>query len=226
MLRVGGLSCSAGSAASACPALQAAGAGPARPENGPARSVIMFNLLGAQPDGHVRHETGRTPKCVASSLHQQFAAGPQICEHLPRTAKIMHRASLVRTITHKYNSHNPLAMMTGYADGKTQALSTSRSDPPESEPSASTWAWGPAIFPERSACRVTPDGVRRACTPASGDPAPTAVSWARSTTRCSVSASHLPQETGPPLLRPGLALRRTDDARPGPPGRNEPRPTR
>ncbi|GIS62982.1 MAG: hypothetical protein CM1200mP2_52070 [Planctomycetaceae bacterium] len=32
----------------------------------------------------------------------------------------MHRASLVRTITHKYNSHNPLAMMTGYADGKTR----------------------------------------------------------------------------------------------------------
>jgi hypothetical protein len=57
--------------------------------------------------------------------------GLQICEHLPETARWMHRASLIRTITHNYNAHNPLAMMTGFADGENAQLATKATDPPD-----------------------------------------------------------------------------------------------
>src|SRR5204863_8871201 len=43
--------------------------------------------------------------------------GLQICEYLPRMAKWMHRACLIRTVSHGYNSHNPYAVMTGYTGG-------------------------------------------------------------------------------------------------------------
>ena len=134
LLRVGGLSLFGGLGGFSVPRLlQAAGAGRARPENGQARSVIMFNLLGGPSQMDMFDMKPAAPLEVRGEFSpiNSSLPGLQICEHLPRTAKIMHRASLVRTITHKYNSHNPLAMMTGYADGKTQALSTSRSDPPD-----------------------------------------------------------------------------------------------
>src|SRR5262249_29794522 len=43
--------------------------------------------------------------------------GLRICEHLPRTARWMHRVALVRSLSHGYNSHNPYAVMTGYTGG-------------------------------------------------------------------------------------------------------------
>ena len=49
---------------------------------------------------------------IASSL-----TGLQVSEHLPRLAKWMHRVSLIRTVSHPYNSHNPYAVMTGYTGG-------------------------------------------------------------------------------------------------------------
>ena len=134
LLRVGGLSLFGGLGGFSVPRLlKAAGAGRARPDNGQAKSVIMFNLLGGPSQMDMFDMKPAAPPEVRGEFSPISSSLPglQICEHLPRTAKIMHRASLVRTITHKYNSHNPLAMMTGYADGKTQALSTSRSDPPD-----------------------------------------------------------------------------------------------
>ncbi len=40
--------------------------------------------------------------------------GIQICEHLPRTARWMHRAALVRSINHKAGCHNCLPCYTGW----------------------------------------------------------------------------------------------------------------
>jgi hypothetical protein len=41
--------------------------------------------------------------------------GLQICEHLPRMARWMHRAALVRSVNHKAGCHNCLPSYTGYA---------------------------------------------------------------------------------------------------------------
>jgi hypothetical protein len=46
--------------------------------------------------------------------------GVQVCEHLPRVARWMHRVSLIRTLSHRYNSHNPYAVMTGFTGGNDQ----------------------------------------------------------------------------------------------------------
>ena len=43
--------------------------------------------------------------------------GLQICEHLPRTARLMHKVCLIRSVTHAYNAHNPLPIMTGFTGG-------------------------------------------------------------------------------------------------------------
>src|SRR5262249_43716796 len=57
--------------------------------------------------------------------------GLQVCEHLPNTAKWMHRATVIRTVTHNYNAHNPLAMLTGFAQGKHEQITAEPTDPPD-----------------------------------------------------------------------------------------------
>jgi hypothetical protein len=100
---------------------------------GAAKSVILFNLLGGpshqdmfdlKPDAPV--EIRGEFKPISTSL-----PGLQICELLPNTARLMHRASLIRSITHSYNSHNPLAMMTGFPNGENGQLTADRTDPPD-----------------------------------------------------------------------------------------------
>src|SRR5205085_1729209 len=87
---------------------------PARP--GKAKNVILLYLLGGaatqdmwdlKPDApaEVRGEF----KPIATS-----APGVRICEHLPRTAKWMHRAAVVRTVNHKAGCHNCLPSYTGF----------------------------------------------------------------------------------------------------------------
>ncbi|MCH8830003.1 MAG: DUF1501 domain-containing protein, partial [Planctomycetes bacterium] len=89
------------------------------PATGTARSVILLNLFGGPPHidmfdlkpdapANVRGEF----KPIATSL-----PGVQIGEMLPKIAKIMDRASLVRTYSHKYNSHNPYNVLTGFDGG-------------------------------------------------------------------------------------------------------------
>src|SRR5262249_22824683 len=110
--------------------LQAAGQSKPR---GPAKSVILFNLLGGpshmdmfdmKPDAPAEIRGEFTP--IQSSL-----PGLAVCEHLPRTARWMHRASLIRTVTHNYNAHNPLAMLTGFAGGENAQITAKNTDPPD-----------------------------------------------------------------------------------------------
>jgi hypothetical protein len=49
---------------------------------------------------------------IATSL-----PGVSVSEHLPRTARFLHRCCLIRTVSHGYNSHNPYAVMTGFTGG-------------------------------------------------------------------------------------------------------------
>ena len=100
---------------------------------GKAKSVILFNLLGGpshmdmfdmKPDAPAEIRGEFRP--IQTSLH-----GLTVCEHLPRTSRWMHRASLIRTVTHNYNAHNPLAMMTGYTGGDNAQVMTKNTDPPD-----------------------------------------------------------------------------------------------
>jgi hypothetical protein len=88
---------------------------PPRRRPGKARSVILLYLLGGAatqdmwdlkpdaPDG-VRSEF----KPVATNV-----PGVRVCEHLPKMARWMHRAALVRSLNHKAGCHNCLPSYTG-----------------------------------------------------------------------------------------------------------------
>ena len=84
-----------------------------------AKSIILVNLYGGpshidmfdmKPDApaEIRGEY----KPIATSL-----PGIQVCEHMPRLAKWMHKGTLIRSVTHGYNSHNPYALLTGFTGG-------------------------------------------------------------------------------------------------------------
>lgn len=99
---------------------------------GRAKSVILFNLLGGpshidmfdlKPEAPAEIRGEFNP--IATSL-----TGLRICEHLPRIAWLMHKACLLRTISHAYNSHDPLPIMTGFTGANPQ-LQAQPSDPPD-----------------------------------------------------------------------------------------------
>lgn len=97
-----------------------------------AKSVILFNLLGGPSHMDMFDLKPNAPSGIRGEFNPISTSLPglQICEHLPNTAKWMHKACLIRTVSHNYNSHDPLAIMTGFtnADPKLQAQPT---DPPD-----------------------------------------------------------------------------------------------
>ena len=57
--------------------------------------------------------------------------GLQICEHLPKIARLMDRTTLIRSLSHGYNSHNPYALLTGFTGGNDREnYFTKRTDHP------------------------------------------------------------------------------------------------
>jgi hypothetical protein len=131
LLRVGGLSLFGGLT---WPRLLQASGGPGGASDHPARarSVIMFNLLGGpshidmfdlKPDAPAEIRGEFRP--IASSV-----PGVMVCEHLPNLAKWMHKACLIRTFSHEFNSHDPLPFMTGYTD-KGFLDQAKETDPPD-----------------------------------------------------------------------------------------------
>ncbi|MGE0760995.1 MAG: DUF1501 domain-containing protein, partial [Pirellulaceae bacterium] len=94
--------------------LAAAQAGSVRP--GKARNVILLYLLGGaatqdmwdlKPEAPLEVRTHFKP--IATS-----ASGVEICEHLPRMARWMHKAAIVRTVSHQAGCHNTLPSYTGH----------------------------------------------------------------------------------------------------------------
>jgi hypothetical protein len=105
----------------------------ASPRAARAKSVVLVNLLGGpshqdmfdlKPDAPAEIRGEFAP--IATSL-----AGVQICEHLPAISRWMHRATLIRSITHHYNAHNPLNILTGYSDGEAAQVTAKATDPPD-----------------------------------------------------------------------------------------------
>jgi Protein of unknown function (DUF1501) len=104
------------------PTSAAGRAGAARPRRGRARSVILLDLFG----GPSHLDTFDLKPAAPREIRGEFdpiatsLPGVQICEHLPRLARWMHRLCLIRTMSHGYNSHNPYAVMTGFTGGNDQ----------------------------------------------------------------------------------------------------------
>ncbi len=129
ILRVGGLSLFGGLT---LPRLLRAADASAR-RKALARSVILFNLLGGPSHQDMVDMKPEAPPEIRGEFRsiRTSLVGLQICEHLPRTARWMHRACLIRSVTHSYNAHNPLAMMTGFAGGSFTQVQAAASDPPD-----------------------------------------------------------------------------------------------
>lgn len=112
-LRVGGLSLFAGMT---LPQLLAA----APPSgNGKAKSVILVNLFGGPPHMDMFDLKPDAPEETRGEMKPTSTSVPglQICDLMPKIAGIMDRATLIRSYSHKYNSHNPYNVLTGYDGG-------------------------------------------------------------------------------------------------------------
>jgi hypothetical protein len=125
-----------------------------------AKSVILFNLLGGPSHLDMFDMKPLAPaeirgefRPIATSL-----TGLRICEHLPNTARLMHKACVIRTYSHTYNSHDPLPIMTGYTGANPQ-LPAQPSDPPDIGAICQYLGMGP---------RDMPGAVCLPCFPGSG----------------------------------------------------------
>ena len=129
LMRVGGLSLFGGMT---LPRLLCAADAANTERHGSAKSVIMFNLLGGPAHMDMFDLKPEAPAEVRGEFKpiDTSVPGLQICEHLPKLAQWMHRATLIRTFSHTFNSHDPLPYMTGFTDNKPleQAMPT---DPPD-----------------------------------------------------------------------------------------------
>ena len=114
LLRAGSLAALGGAAAAGARELPAPRAR--------AKAVILIDLFGgpshidtfdpkpAAPDG-IRGEFATIPTALP---------GVRVCEHLPQLARRLDKLAVVRSVTHKYNSHNPYGVMTGFDGGHDQ----------------------------------------------------------------------------------------------------------
>ena len=114
-LRAGALSLLGG--AFGLPSLFAAEAQkPSEARPGKAKSVILLNLLGGAATQDMFDLKPDAPTGVRSEFKpiDTNVPGIRICEHLPRMAKWMHRAAIVRSVNHKAGCHNCLPLYTGH----------------------------------------------------------------------------------------------------------------
>ncbi len=88
----------------------------ARRREGKARSVILLYLQGGPATQDMFDLKPNAPSGIRSEFKPIATSAPGIgvCEHLPRLAKWMHRAVVVRTVHHNGGCHNNLPMYTGY----------------------------------------------------------------------------------------------------------------
>src|SRR5437016_5839339 len=99
---------------------------------GKAKSVILMYLLGGAPTQDMFDLKPAAPtnirgefKPIASNV-----PGMDVCELLPRTARWMHRAAVVRSVNHKAGCHNPLPSYSGWEVALPDITSTKDTYPP------------------------------------------------------------------------------------------------
>lgn len=145
-LQVGGLSML--SSTTHTQRLRAGEASAQRP-SGRAKSVILFNLLGGPSQLDMFDMKPSAPVEIRGEFTsiQTSLPGLRICEHMPKIARLMHKTALIRTVTHGYNSHNPLNIMTGWSLGNPAALSPDPNDPPDIGAVCQYFGMGPSDMP-------------------------------------------------------------------------------
>lgn len=99
-------------------ALRLQAAQPARPQSagfGSARACILLFPYGSPP----QHETFDPKPDAPAEVQGEMKAistavpGTRICDHLPRTARIMDRVTVVRSVTHPYPEHGVAYAVSG-----------------------------------------------------------------------------------------------------------------
>ncbi|MDA0834325.1 MAG: DUF1501 domain-containing protein [Planctomycetota bacterium] len=98
-----------------------------------AKSVILFNMLGGPSHHDMFDMKPEAPVEIRGEFNpiDTSVPGLQICEHMPRISRIMHKATLIRSVTHGYNAHNPLPIMSGFTGGNFAQIKTEPTDPPD-----------------------------------------------------------------------------------------------
>jgi hypothetical protein len=84
-----------------------------------AKSVVLINLFGGPPHMDMFDLKPNAPQNVRGEMigTPSSVPGLPICSLMPGIAGLMHEATLVRTYSHKYNSHNPYNVLTGFDGG-------------------------------------------------------------------------------------------------------------
>jgi hypothetical protein len=118
MLRAGGLSLlglSAGDLLRQEAARAASSPSPADPSFGKAKACILLYLYGAPSQLETYDPKPRAPVEIRGQFQPIDTAVPglQICEHLPQLARVLDRATVVRSMTHPYNIHSAAYALTG-----------------------------------------------------------------------------------------------------------------
>ena len=99
------------------PGLLRAGDTGASTQERPTKSIILVNLI----DGPSHIDLFDMKPGAPTEIRGEFkpisssVPGLHVCEHLPRTASLMHHSTLIRTHSHLYNTHSPYNMLTGYS---------------------------------------------------------------------------------------------------------------
>jgi hypothetical protein len=101
-------------------------------KQGKAKSVILMYLLGGAPTQDMFDLKPKAPEKIRGEFKPIATKVPgiQICELLPRTAKWMHKAAIVRSVNHKAGCHNPLPSYTGHEVALPDITSTKDTYPP------------------------------------------------------------------------------------------------
>jgi Protein of unknown function (DUF1501) len=117
VMRIGGL----GALGMALPqlfqhALQAAPHAPALPGFGRAKRIVLLYLQGAASQFETWDPKPEAPEEIRGKYGpiSTSVAGTQICEKLPKLAKMADRLALVRSMSHKHNNHSNLYTLTGF----------------------------------------------------------------------------------------------------------------
>lgn len=95
--------------------LRAESAG-SEPRAGKAKSIVVMYLHSSAPTQDMFDMKPQAPVEVRGEFNPiaTSASGIQICEHLPRMAKWMHKAAIVRSVVNRSNCHNTMPSFTGW----------------------------------------------------------------------------------------------------------------
>ena len=165
VMQVGGLSLFGGMTLPRLLQAQSREQGRAAPPRA-AKSVILINLIGGPSHIDMFDMKPDAPAEIRGEFRpiQTSLTGLRICEHMPRIALEMHRACLIQTMSHNYNAHNPLSVMTGFAGGDITVFRAKPSDPPSMGAVCQYLGRGPKGVPTHAVLPSAPgvgEGARR-----------------------------------------------------------------